>query len=257
MLNSYTHRSEGLLDKMHAGVKFALAVAFILTASFTPAAEIYRLLPLLTVLLVLIILGGLSLGKIISRLLVLTPFIVLAGISLPFITPGAVGGTVPLLGWQWTWEGWHSFLILAGRSYFSLLSLIILSLTTDFPRLLEAFRRFKIPQVLLNSLGLLYRYLFVLQDEGFRMLRARQSRYLGKKPWREPALLGGMVGTLWIRSYLRAERVAHAMEARGGLSGRMLSVQYHPANAGEWIMLGMGIALCLAELLAPAGWVGL
>jgi cobalt/nickel transport system permease protein len=257
MLNSSPQNSGGFLCQMHAGVKFALAVAFILTASFVPTNELYRLLPLLTVLLLLIVLGGISLGKIIRRLLVLTPFIVLTGISLPFITPGTVGGSVPLLGWQWTREGLHSLLILAARSYFSLLSLILLSLTTDFSQLLEAFRRFRLPPALLHSLGLLYRYLFVLRDEGFRMLRARQSRHLGRKPFREPALLGRMVGTLWIRSYLRAERVMHAMEARGGLSGRMLSVQFHHATSVEWIALGTSIALCVAVLLTPAGWVGL
>lgn len=256
MLDVKPLRSATFLQTMHPGIKLALAIVFIVMASITPPQEILRLVPLATLLLMFILLGRIPLGTLCKRILALSPFIVLAGISLPFTTSGTVGGTIPLLGWQWTQEGWHNFLILLARSSFSLLTLIVLSLTTDFPALLEALRRARLPGALINSLGLLYRYLFVLGDESSRMMRARNSRYLGRRPLHEPAVLGGMVGTLWIRSYLRSVRVAHAMEARGGMGGRMLSVQHRPVWAGEWVVLGLGISFCAGLILLPMGLVG-
>ena len=113
-------------------------------------------------------------------------------------------------------------------------------MTTDFSALLEALRRARLPGALINSLGLLYRYLFVLGDEGSRMMRARNSRHLGRILLREPAVLGGMVGTLWIRSYLRSVRVAHAMEARGGMGGRMLSAAAPVSIGGRMDSAGIG-----------------
>jgi cobalt/nickel transport system permease protein len=257
MFDDKPHHADTFLQRMHPGIKLALVISFIVTASIIPPQEMLQLVPAAILLLLLIPLGRIPLWTLFKRFLTLAPFIVLAGISLPFSTPGTVGGTLPLLGWQWTQEGWHNFLILLARSSFSLLTLVLLSLTTDFPALLEALRRMKLPGALINSLGLLYRYLFVLGDEGSRMMRARNSRHLGKRPLREPAVLGGMVGTLWLRSYLRSVRVAHAMEARGGLGGRMLSAQHRSVSAGEWIVLGIGVSFCAALIVLPLGLVGL
>jgi len=257
MLDVKPQRTANSIQRIHPGIKLTLAIVLIVSASLIPAPEIVRLIPACTLLVVFIILGRITIWSIVKRFLTLTPFIVLAGISLPFATPGTVVGTIPLLGWQWTLEGWHGFLILLARSSFSLLTLILLSLTTDFPALLEALRRIRIPKVLVNSLGLLYRYLFQLHDEGARMMRARNSRHLGRRLFHEPLILGRMVGTLWIRSYLRAERVAQAMEARGSLGGRMLSAKYRQVSPGEWVLLGFGVIFCAVLVFLPAGLVGL
>ncbi len=257
MLDDKPLRSDTFLHKMHPGIKLSLAISFIVTASIIPPQEMLRLVPAAILLLLIILLGRVSLWTLFKRILALSPFILLAGISLPFSTPGTVGGEIPLLGWQWTQEGWHGFLILLARSSFSLVTLIVLSMTTDFSALLEALRRARLPGALINSLGLLYRYLFVLGNEGSRMMRARNSRHLGRRPLHEPEVLGGMVGTLWIRSYLRSVRVAHAMEARGGMGGRMLSAQHRSVSAGEWVALGLGVIFCAALMVLPMGMVGL
>jgi cobalt/nickel transport system permease protein len=68
----------------------------------------------------------------------------------------------------------------------------------------------------------MYRYLAVLTDEASRMLRARASRSAirlghhggGSIRWRAE-VTGRMVGSLFLRSYERSERVYAAMQARG------------------------------------------
>ena len=59
----------------------------------------------------------------------------------------------------------------------------------------------------------MYRYLFVLVDEAQRLQTARESRSAGSGgtvAWRA-RVLGGMVGSLFIRSYERSERIYAAM----------------------------------------------
>ena len=64
-------------------------------------------------------------------------------------------------------------------------------------------------------LSFMYRYIFILTDEVLRMKQARDSRSFGGK-WRwQIKTVGNMVGTLFLRSYERGERVYAAMAARG------------------------------------------
>ena len=76
-------------------------------------------------------------------------------------------------------------------------------------------RRARVPALLLTTIALMYRYLFVLADEAGRMQRARASRTLrpGRvHAWRSTAALAGQ---LFLRSTERAERIYAAMCARG------------------------------------------
>jgi cobalt/nickel transport system permease protein len=101
------------------------------------------------------------------------------------------------------------------RSNLSLAAMIILSSTTPFSEILELLRRLRMPALFVTTLSLLYRYMFVLVDQGERMMRARRSRTFGPRrrlAWRSGA---GVVGQLFIRSTERAERVYAAMSARG------------------------------------------
>ena len=73
----------------------------------------------------------------------------------------------------------------------------------------------RVPALLVTTLSLMYRYMFVLLDEGQRMRRARLSRtFTGRRArsWRARA---SVLGQLFIRSSERAERIYGAMCARG------------------------------------------
>ena len=70
-------------------------------------------------------------------------------------------------------------------------------------------------------ISFMYRYLAVLSDEATRMSRARASRSAqpdgkggGSIVWRA-RVTGSMVGSLFLRSYERSERIYAAMQARG------------------------------------------
>jgi len=101
------------------------------------------------------------------------------------------------------------------KSTLCLLTMVLLANTTPFADLLRVLRQLRVPALLVTTLALLYRYLFVLVDEAERMHRARVCRTFDRRRaavWRN---LGTVIGQLFVRSTERAERIYAAMLARG------------------------------------------
>lgn len=101
------------------------------------------------------------------------------------------------------------------RSYFSILALALLSLTTSFPRLLHVFRQFNFPFIFVQAAELMYRYSFVLGNDMARMRFARDSRCYNGKWIGQTKVIGQMIGTFFLRNVYRAQRIYLAMLARG------------------------------------------
>jgi cobalt/nickel transport system permease protein len=111
--------------------------------------------------------------------------------------------------------GFAVFCFLVLRGSICLFAIVLFSNTTPFSELLTVMRRLRIPALLITTLALMYRYIFVLIDETERMHRARVSRTfrIGKRGrWRSMA---SIAGELFVRSTERAERIHAAMCARG------------------------------------------
>jgi cobalt/nickel transport system permease protein len=156
----------------------------------------------LSFMLVAILMGvsQIPLNFIVGRTLLILPFVALAAIAAPWREN---------LGFTWI-----STLLM--RSVLCLVLLVVLTNTTRFTELLRGLRRLGTPRILVQNLGFLYRYAFVLTDEVMRMRLARECRRVGRLPVRqELRLLGSMLGFLLLRSFERAERMYQAMLSRG------------------------------------------
>lgn len=112
-------------------------------------------------------------------------------------------------------NGTTIFLSIVTRSTLCLFTVILLSNTTPFEDLLRAMSRLGVPRILITILALMYRYLFVLIDEGERLARARMSRTFSTNRVRRWQALASLIGQLFVRSTERAERIYAAMTARG------------------------------------------
>ena len=112
-------------------------------------------------------------------------------------------------------DGGKVFAAMAIRTTLCLSAVILLSNTAPFTELLQVLQRAHIPALMITTLALMYRYLFVLTDEAQRMKRARASRTFIKGCLWEWRLLATVIGQLFIRSTERAERIYMAMCARG------------------------------------------
>lgn len=129
-----------------------------------------------------------------------------------FLEPFAVGAALLSLFQP---NGSAVFFALVLKSTLCLVAMILLANTTPFAEILDVLKRWRFPALLVTTLALMYRYLFLLIDEGERMHRARVSRTFIPGRRRSWHLLGTVVGQLAIRSTERSERIYAAMRARG------------------------------------------
>lgn len=122
--------------------------------------------------------------------------------------------------WSWGWlrittVGLTVLGSVTLKALLSLLMLNVLTLTTAIPALLNALVALRVPPLLVAILASMYRYISVLIKEFNAMRRAAASRNLsGSNQWQRQ-VLGNMIGSLFIRTYERGERVHQAMLARG------------------------------------------
>jgi cobalt/nickel transport system permease protein len=203
-------------------------------------------------LLVALALGAILVSQIplieaLRRSWVVLPFAGMAAISLLFTQAGRVLWTWHPFGWRIaiTDEGVLLYTSIVVRSWLSVLVSGLLVATTPFPNLLIALRALGIPVVLTAIVSYTYRYLFVLVDEAARLQTARKARSAGTGGtlrWRV-RVLGGMIGSLFVRSYERSERIYAAMLSRG-FAGQVRTLSHLRWGATDtWAMLCWGLLL--------------
>lgn len=200
MRHNFIDRYAGLDSPLHTlepRTKLLAFVAMIIAVLCIPVHSGPLFIAYFFVTAVLMGISQIPLDYILGRTLAILPFIVLASLAVPR-------------------KGYLALGILFVRAILCLLLLILLTNTTKFVELLRGLRRLGCPQILVLNLSFLYRYLFVLTEEVMRMKQARDCRRVAPAPFRrEFRILSSMLGTLLIRSFERAERMHHAMLARG------------------------------------------
>ncbi len=92
----------------------------------------------------------------------------------------------------------------------------LLILTTPFHDILGALRRFRVPEVLVSTTGFMYRYVFVLFGEFSAMRASARVRGGFDGTRRSLGTIGALVAQVFFRAYDRSERIALAIQARGG-----------------------------------------
>jgi cobalt/nickel transport system permease protein len=163
-----------------------------------PSAGLAWLLTAAAILAAITLLSRLSPIFVLKRLILLAPFVL--GVAV-------VNAFQPTHRAEWPW--------LLGRSVVCLLTVIIVSNTTPFSQVLGVLRKYHVPALLITTMALMHRYLFVLMEEAERMRRARASRtFRSQRRWQWP-VLATVAGQLFIRASERAERIYAAMCARG------------------------------------------
>ena len=209
-LNSFIHR----LDPR---TKLLASLAFIVAVLLTPASNWRVFAIYFCIIAVMLVLSRLPPLYVLKRSLVIFPFVLLIAVFIPFFKEGQVAGSYNIWLWQISIT-YNGLLILANvvvKSWLCILALILLSSTTRLADLLKGLRHLGIPQVMILILSFMYRYIFVLVDEVMRLQQARDSRNFGGSRLHHLKTIGNMVGTLFIRSYERGERIYAAMLARG------------------------------------------
>jgi cobalt/nickel transport system permease protein len=215
------HHGEGLLYDTDARIKLLIVVAFAFAATAIPEGHWRAFAAFTLFVAVAIAVSRLPLWLVLRRSLLALPF-VLAAVPLIFTRSGETVATLPVLGWTISDSGLIAVASILLKSWLAVLMAVVLTSTTRPLDLIRALERLHVPRILASTVFFMYRYLFVIGAEGQRMMRARESRSAlmpgvsggGTIAWRA-RVLGTMVGTLFIHSFSRSERIYAAMLARG------------------------------------------
>lgn len=249
------HERVSLVHRLDARVKLPLALGIILAAALLPVGAWPAYLLVYALLLSAELVSQLGITFFLKRSLLAVPFL-LAALPLVFSLPGPYLADIQFgqIHLQLSAAGVERLLSVGLKSWLSVQTAVLLASTTRFVDLLAALRFLRIPRLLVAVIGLMWRYLFVLVDEGYRLNRARAARSAGARPggglgWRA-GVTGGMAGSLLLRSLERADRIYLAMLARG-YNGETRTLPPPPLTTADWIAMTAGL-LVLASIVLTA-----
>ncbi len=246
------HQGTSLIHRLDPRLKLLATLAFVMVTTTTPPDAWLTFVLLAMLSLASVLVSEVPLLEGLKHSTIALPFAAMVAISLPFTQAGTVVWTWHPFSWELsvTDEGLYLFGAVVMKAWLSVMISGLLVATTPFQDLLQAMRSLRVPSVLTATISFMYRYLFVLVDEAMRLQTARAARSVGSGRtlgWRA-RVLGGMIGSLFIRSYERSERIYAAMLSRGFAGEFRTLTQYawqaHDTWIGlAWVVMLVGVAL--------------
>lgn len=242
---------KGILQALDPRIKLATILFFILAGLFARNIAVCVVLYLICVILAW--LSNIKMGFFMKRTWVFIPLFSLF-IAIPalfdFFTPGDALFTVHMLGLKFsvTRQGLSGASLFVARVVVSVSFAILLSITTRHFALLKVLSIFRVPPVFIMTLGMCYRYIYLLLDVILHTHLAIKSRVGTKIDYeRGQRLVAWNIASLWYRSYYMHEAVYDAMLSRG-FTGEFVILDEFKTNEKDWIWL-MSTLLCCAGLL--------
>lgn len=244
-------RLDSPVHRLDARAQLLTAMAFILVVMSYPRYEVSALMPLFLYPVVMVTAGNLPAGVLLRKLAVAAPFALFVGIFNPLLDRHEVTsvGAFPVSG------GWLSFASIMVRFVLTVSAALILIACTGIHRLCSGMERMGVPRVFAVQLLFLYRYFFVIGDEGLRMKRSVEIRSTDRHA---PGIrvYGHLIGHLLLRAMDRAQRIYRAMVARG------FDGEIRVMSRGAWgwtetgFVLGWTAFFVAARVWNEAEWLG-
>ena len=157
-LRNYEHL-DSPVHRAPASLKLLAALALVLGVAMVPVGRAGWVLGVLVGIVGLSRAARVPLSAFAARIAIAEPFVL--GVAILALFQGR-GVTV--------------FLAITLKSTTCIAAVQLLAHTTPFSDILDVLRRVRVPALLIHTLALLHRYLFVLVDETHRMRRARAAR---------------------------------------------------------------------------------
>lgn len=238
-----------LVHRLAPQVKVLAAFLLVCCVVATPREAFWAFGAYFLLLCAVWVVAAIPPGWIAARSLIEAPFLVLA-VLLPFAEGGermeVAGLSLSVSGML---AGWN----IVVKGTLGVLTSLTLAATTPARDLLLGLQRLRVPGTVTTIATLMLRYIEVIVGEAKRMRVARISR--GHDPrllWQAGATARG-VGSLFLRSYERGERVHLAMLARGW-TGAMPVLAEAPAGRREWVAGLVPVAAALVIAVTARWW---
>lgn len=225
----------------------------ILLVSVVSTRSILVLSIMYAVDLILAVSSSITIGLFLKRTLLFIPIFSLC-IVLPAIFNAVTPGD-PLLSFNLhvytlsiTRQGIDSAAIFFMRVLVSVSLAILLILTTRHHVLLKVLRIFKVPQLFVMTMGMTYRYIYLLLDGVQNTFIAIKSRvgFVTSTSNGRKMVASNMAG-LWIKSYRLQTQVYYAMLSRG-YTGEPRVLKDFSARSTDFVFLAFSIATLIGIL---------
>ncbi|MGD2186414.1 MAG: cobalt ECF transporter T component CbiQ [Desulfobacterales bacterium] len=210
-------------------VVFTTLYAFVVALSY----QFSVLISALVLSALLIVISQVSIKAVFKRIVMVNALIFLLWLLLPFTFTGEV---LTRIG---SFAVYRPGVILAAqitlKSNAILLSFIALIATMPFATLGYALHRLRVHPKIVQLLLMTYRYIFVIEQEYLRLMRAAKIR--GFRPGTNTntyRTFAYIIGMLFVRSAARAERVHQAMLCRG-FKGKFYHLQEFQTGLAGWL----------------------
>ncbi len=221
------YHGHSVVHRAPAHLKLAVLVGFMLLVVSTPHAWVPAFVGYAVVLLVVVALSRVPPTYLAKRMLIETPFVLFA-LLVPFV---ATGPRIEVVGVSLSQPGLVAAATLLTKATLGVLAALTLAATTEPQAVLAGLRRLRLPDLIVQIMGFMLRYLDVVTAELGRMTTAMRSRGYDPRSPRHWPVLARSLGALFIRSYERGERVHLAMLARG-YDGTLPSADPRAATTG-------------------------
>lgn len=130
--------------------------------------------------------------------------------------------------------------------------LILTSLTSKPDEFLSGFKKLGVPSVVIDTVIMMYRYVFVLREEALRIFFAQKVRLGYSNLMNSIRSMGELWGVMLVNSLMRAGRVYEAMISRG-FNGKLF---YESESVLDWkqvvsisvyllVVIGIGVIIKL------------
>ncbi len=219
------------LHKLDPRVRVIFATVYCFVVAFSRQFPV--LLTAVVISSALIIIAGLRLKEIAKRLVLVNGLIVLLWVVVPLTYAGEPLFQIGPLSLS------RPGVILAARitlkSNAILLAFIALIATMTFSTLGYTLKQLLVPQKIIHLLLMNYRYVFVIEQEYQRLIRAAKVRgFRPKTSLHTYRTYAYVIGMLLVRAASRAQRVHQAMLCRG-FKGSFYSLQEFKTDRNGWI----------------------
>ncbi len=238
-------RQKGLLQVLDPRLKIIALIMLLFAVSLSH--QLAGIIGLYVCALILAAVSNIPLGFFIKRVWVFIPFFT-GVVALPalFITPGPTLAYLPF-GLVITRTGALTALFLLLRVGTSVSMATLFVLTTPWNSVLKALGVLHVPDVLILTLGMTYRYIHLLLHLANDMFLSRKSRIMRRLTGNEERhLMAATSGVLLGKSLQLSSEVYLAMESRG-FRGYPHTMDRFRMRWFDWVT---GMAVTIAAILA-------
>lgn len=269
MAHGHSHHSSGMLmlDSLAAhsrlrnvspAVKTAFSVAALILCVGAGDALV-GIAVAVSMVLLMRLLGKVTMGQIFTLLRIPLLFLIVSCVVILLELSGEPLGIWRLpIGHRYlcvTESSLHRAVTLFFQAMGAVCCLYFLSSTTPMPQLIEVLRRCHVPELVIELMYLIYRYLFVLLEVQRQLTVAASARlgYCGVR--RSVSTAGRISGTLLASSFRRSSQCFDAMESRG-YDGKLTFLSHMPPFRWAHLLTAAAYVLALLGLiLVRKGWL--